>query len=191
MATKRQRDYQLEYERRRIRANARGFSSPTEQTKYNRAKKENAAQGKKLTVYNYRTKVKATQRANLTKNKKARLTAIGTPTALKKFGVSEKTFNRIRAENRKFDRERAWGKIQYKYDVDRAVNDYSEERVGYIIGYNQAFVHPKTKTLTGKARQRQVAAYEKLAAKYNLLNDELEKYQGRENSGDEVLQQAA
>lgn len=179
MATKRQRDYGLEYERRRIRAQARGFSSPAEQTRYNKAKAANEAFGKKLTVYNFRQKEAAQKKAARTRTKQAKLKFIGTQANLRKFNISEKTFNRIRAENRKFDREKAWGKIQYKLDVDRDINNYSEDRIGYIVGYNQVFVHPKTKQLTGKARMAQVKAYEKLTQKYDLLNDEIEIIAGR------------
>lgn len=179
MANKRQRDYALEYERRRIRANARGFTSPNEQTKYNRAKNAAAKNGKKLTVFNYRQKVQATQKKTAITNKKQKLKTIGTPAVFRRFNISEKTFNRIRAENRKFDRERAWGKITYKLDVDRDLFNLSDERIGYIVGYNQVFVHPKTKQLKGKARMAQVKAYEKLTEKYDLLNDELEIITGR------------
>jgi hypothetical protein len=179
MATQRKRDYALEYERRRIRAQARGFSSPAEQTRYKKAKAANEAFGKKLTVYNFRQQQAAQQKKRATQTKQAKLKFLGTPTNLRKFGVSEKTFNRMRAENRKFDREKAWGKILYKLDVDKDVNNYSEDRIGYIVGYNQVFVHPKTKQLKGKARMAQVRAYEKLTQKYDLLNDELEIIAGR------------
>lgn len=174
------RDYALEYERRRIRANAAGFSSPAEATRYRRAAAAAEAFGKKkLTLYNFRKQEKAQREKQALKTKKAKLNFIGTPATLRKYGISEKTFNRIRAENRKFSREVAWGKILYKLDIDQDVNNYSADRIGYIMGYNQAFVHPKTKTLKGKARERQAEFYARMIQKYDLLNDEKEIIAGR------------
>ena len=176
MATK--RDYALEYERRRIRANYRGFSSPAEETAYNRAKKAATTQGKKLTVYNFR-------RSRQAALKNARIQKSGTKAKFKKqskyetlrlFRISENKLNQLRKQNRAFSRKTQNPKLRYDLTVDSKTSDFSEARVGYIVGYNQVFVNPKTKNVTGKNREKLVGKYLDLIEKYGLFADLGETY---------------
>lgn len=169
----RKRDYALEYERRRIRAVNRGFTSPNEQTKYNRAKKAAEAAGKKLTVYNFRKKHQAEIRRTAAK-KTATRKAVKKQTkyqTLKMFGISENRLNIMRRENRAFSRKTKSPKLAYDLKIDNQTNNFSEERIGYITGYNQVFVHPKTKNVTGKNREKLVGRYLKLIEDYGLFAD--------------------
>ena len=174
----RQRDYALEYERRRIRANYRGFSSPGEETAYNRAKKQAAAQGKKLTVYNFRrSRQAAIKNARIQKTAtKAKFRKATKYETLKKFGISENKLNLLRKQNRAFSRKTPNPKLKYDLTVDNKTNDFSEARIGYIVGYNQVFVNPKTKNVTGKNREKLVARYLELIEKYGLFADLGETY---------------
>lgn len=164
------RDYALEYERRRIRAKARGFTSPAEETRYKRAAKQAAAQGKKkLTVYNYRQQNQAEARRR--KAAKTRTLTKAKQVGLKAFGITAKQFEQIRKENRAFDKKNKSPRLRYNLKLDRAITDLSAERLGYIIGYNTVFVNPKTKNYTGKRREALVTKYLNLIEKYDLFAD--------------------
>jgi hypothetical protein len=172
------RDYLLEYERRRIRAQARGFRSPREETAYKQAAKKYTAAGKRLTVYNYRKaheaylrKQKFTKTQKIERAKKA---------ILKDYGITETQFKNIRKENRgyskNFDDERPF--ILYNLKIDRRVNDWSDKRVGYILAYNEVFVnYYKVKTLTGEARVKAINRFVELMENYKLAGYEAEAYE--------------
>lgn len=163
------RDYGLEYERRRIRAQNRGFRSPAEETRYKKAKKQNEAAGKKLTLYNYRIK----NQAEAKKRKAAKTATLrkAKQVGLKAFGITAPQFDRIRKENRAFNKKNKSPRLAYNLKLDRAITDLSEERIGYIIGYNTVFVNPKTKQYTGKRREQIVSKYLQLIEKYDLFAD--------------------
>ena len=167
MATK--RDYALEYERRRIRAAGKGFSSPREEYQYNAAKKRSQAAGKKLTVYNFRQQKEAELKRQKIRNKRIKKTL--TVSSLKAFGVSAARFQTMRKENRAFSRATKSPRLKYNLKLDAAVNDLSEQRLGYIIYYNQVFVHPQTKNKTGRNRENLVNKYFDLIQKYDLFAD--------------------
>ena len=82
----------------------------------------------------------------------------------------------MRRENRAFSRKTGSPKLKYDLSVDNRTQDFSEERVGYITGYNQVFVHPKTKNVTGKNREKLVDRYLKLIEDYGLFADLKEEY---------------
>ena len=147
------RDYQLEYERRRIRAEARGFRSPREETQYKAAQK---GREKKQTVANYRRQ----QTAKLARYSKAK--------TLKKFGVTEYRFNQMRKQNRAFSLKNGGNRprLIYNLDVDLDTQNYSDTRVGYIVNYNLVFVNPKQ-----NKNKRDRERYARLIEKYNLFYD--------------------
>lgn len=165
------RDYALEYERRRIRAQARGFRSPAEETRYKKAAKTAAAQGKKkLTVYNYRQQTIA--EAKRRKIAKARTLTKAKQVGLKAFGITAKQFELMRKQNRAFDKKNKSPRLRYNLKLDREITNLSEERIGYIVGYNTVFVNPKTKQYTGKRREQIVNKYFDLIEKYDLFADQ-------------------
>ena len=176
------RNYSAEYQNRLAIARAAGFTSPREATAYRRAKKANTAAGKKLTVYNFRQKKEAQQRARQKQQQKIKVVkqkqTLKQKTAiLKKFRISEQQLNKMRRENRAYNKVNKIVRQNYDLKLDRAINDWSEERIGYITGYNEVFVHDKTKTLKGKAREKLIEKYEKIIAAYVIISDETEEWQ--------------
>ena len=151
------RDYQLEYERRRIRAEARGFRSPREETQYKAAQK---GREKKQTLVNYRRQ----QTAKLTRYSKTKI--------LKKYGISEYKLNQIRKQNRAFSLKEGGNRprLIYNLDVDIDTQNYSDERIGYIVNYNQVFVNPKQ-----NKNKRDREKYARLIEKYKLFYDQQEQ----------------
>ena len=170
------RDYLLEYERRRIRAQARGFTSPREETAYRRAAKVYQQKGKRLTVYNYRKAHEAyLRKAKFTKQQKIDRAKNA---ILKDFGLTEKQFKTIRKENRSYAINDQRPFIQYNLKLDRRTNDWSEARVGYIVAYNEVFVHYQSvRELKGEARQKALNRSIELMEQYKLLAYEAEAFE--------------
>jgi hypothetical protein len=175
------RDYALEYERRRIRAQGRGFTSPRQESAYRKEAAEYKAQGKRLTVPNFKRKAEAqVKRAKITRRKQ-RVKAKETTkyAALKAFGISENTFNRLRKENRAFSRKTNNPRLKYNLKLDERTSEWNTDRVGYIVNYNKVFVNPKTKKAKGKTREKLVEQYGKLINDYDLFADFQELIIGR------------
>ena len=170
------RDYLLEYERRRIRAQARGFKSPREETAYNTAAKKYKAEGKRLTVYNYRRaheaylrKQKFTKQQKINRAKKA---------ILKDYKLTEKQFQQIRKENRAYFQNDKRPFTLYDLKLDKKVNDWSDARVAYILAYNEVFVnYEQIKTLTGPEREKALKRFGELMDKYKLAATEAEAFE--------------
>lgn len=161
------RDYLLEYERRRIRAQARGFKSPREETAYKKAAATYKANGKRLTVYNYRKAHEAyLKRLKLTK---AKTIERAKKQILKDFGLTEQQFKNIRKENRNYFQNDKRPFTLYDLKIDKRTNDWSENRVRYILAYNEVFVHYETvKGLTGEARVKAVNRFVELMENFKL-----------------------
>ena len=164
------RDYGLEYERRRIRAANRGFKSPAEETRYKRRAKTYKAEGKKLTLYNYRQQnIAEAKRRKIAKTKTlAKAKQVG----VRAFGLTPAQFDTMRKQNRAFDKRNKSPRLKYNLKLDRDVTNLSEDRIGYIVGYNTVFVNPQTKRYTGKRREAIVAKYLNLIEKYDLFADQ-------------------
>lgn len=170
------RDYLLEYERRRIRAQARGFTSPREETAYKAAAKRYQAEGKRLTVYNYRKaheaylrKQKFSKQQKINRAKKA---------ILRDFKITEKQFALIRKQNRAYNQDDQRPFTLYNFKIDRRVNDWSEKRVAYILSYNEVFVQYDTiKTLKGKDREKALQRFNDLIETYELAATEAEAFE--------------
>lgn len=174
------RDYRSEYERRLAKVKAEGFSSPKEKWLYNKAKK---GRTKKLTLYNFRQqkiglqnkklKLKAKAKAQKVKNTQATKARV-----LKKFRLTEAEFSRLRRQNRAFNTKALTkgmsARRYYNTTLDADLNNWSEERVGYIKFYNEVFVNPK-KTKTKAVRDR----YAKLIDQWDLFADMQEIIEGR------------
>jgi hypothetical protein len=174
------RDYKAEYKRRAEKARREGFRSPREKVAYTKVKK---SREKKLTLYNYRKSIEAARRK--AKAQKSKTTATARARALKKVGVTLAQFNRIRAANRAFN-NKLIAKIQaskngkggsprllYNTELDNDYNNWTNERVGYIVYYYQVFVKPDTKKLARGGRQREnlVNKYSKLIEQFDLFAD--------------------
>ena len=175
------RDYALEDERRRIRAQGRGFKSPREETTYKTAAKKYKAAGKRLTVANFRSKQQADIKKAKVSRSRQKVKAKETTkyAALKEFRISENTFNRLRKENRAFSRKTNNPRLKYNLKLDGRTNEWNSDRVGYIVNYNRVFVNPKTKKVKGKAREKLVDLYGKLINQFDLFADFQELIIGR------------
>jgi hypothetical protein len=155
MATK--RNYQAEYERRKARATKRGYRSPREETQYQAAKK---TREKKLTLYNYRQiqeakRRKAAKLRERTKIQKSKELAARKARVLKRFSLTPEQLTKIRRQNRAYSSRVKSPKLLYNLALDEDLNNWTEERIGYIKYYNEIFVNPKPR--------RTVAAREKAA----------------------------
>lgn len=162
------RDYKAEYKRRAEIARREGFTSPREKVAYTKVKKSRT---KRLTIYNYR-KSRDAARAKA-KAQKTKTTATARARALKKFGVTLTQFNRIRAANRAFDKKTKTPRLLYNLQLDADYNNWTNERVGYIVYYYQVFVKPDTKKLAknGRRRENLVNKYSKWIEEFNLFAD--------------------
>lgn len=163
------RDYKSEYQKRLAKVKREGFSSPREKWEYNKAK---AGRQKKLTLYNYRQSKEAQKRKKIKIKEKAKLartkqTQSAKARALKKFGLSETDFARLRRQNKAFSAKAKSPRLYYNTDLDADLNNWSDERVGYIKYYNEVFVNPK-KNKSKATRNR----YAKLIDQFSLFADE-------------------
>lgn len=172
------RDYKAEYQKRLAKVKREGFTSPREKYEYNKAKKGRA---KKLSLYNYRQSKLAQQRKKLRLKEKAKVaktkaTQSAKARALKKFRLTELEFQKLRRQNRAFHNngKSKSPRLFYNLDLDADLNNWSDERVGYIKYYNEVFVNPK-KNKTNATRNR----YAKLIDQYNLFADQQEIIEGR------------
>lgn len=113
------RDTRAEYATSKAKANREGFRNPSDRA----TAKKLGLQGDALETW---------QRERV----------------LAHFKISRAQFDRIRAANRKWDRENPsmqWTKINtYDRDVDANVHNWSQNRVGYILAFHAAIVNPKT-----------------------------------------------
>lgn len=150
----RNRDFRAEYARRKARDAAAGFSSP-------RARRTQRERTQPTTAF---SRAEEYARANIRaksegfRNAKERREYLKTPrrnrdkfqrdAILDYFGISLGRFNQIRRENRHWFDE--YGMLQhseinvYNMEIDEAVDDWSERRVGYIISFHAAVVNPRT-----------------------------------------------
>ena len=168
------RDYKAEYERRKARASKRGYKSPREETQYqaaqrkrekkqslNRYRQINETKRRKAAEERKRTKVKETEQL---RQRKARV--------ITKFGLKVTSLNRLREQNRNFSANTKSPRLLYNLALDQDVNNWSDQRIGYIRYYNEVFVNPK-KLRTVADRQRQAQRIEKwdLFADYQEIFD--------------------
>jgi len=166
MASK--RDYKAEYERRKARALTRGYRSPREETQYQAAKK---SRQKKLTLYNYRQiqeakRRKAAKERERTKIRKTTQLAQAKNRVLKKFGLTPETLNKLRRQNRAYSSRVKSPRLLYNLALDEDLNNWTEERIGYIKYYNEVFVNPKPRRTVA---QREKAA--RLIERWDLFAD--------------------
>lgn len=125
MSPKRKRDYKAEYQRRKARAQAEGFSGPSQRTRYNREARASRERGESPTPVSEFRKV----------------------STLTRFGITEGRFNEMRRANRRHQPEGGAkaSKIQhYNLGLDRKTKDWSDGRVGYIISFYYAVANPNT-----------------------------------------------
>jgi hypothetical protein len=175
------RDYKAEYERRKARAQARGYRSPREETQYQRAKKTRT---KKLTLYNYRQIQEAKRRRAAKERAKIKVKATKELAAakarvLKKFGLTVVQLNKLRRQNRAYSLKTKSPRLLYNLALDEDVNNWAAERIGYIKNYNDVFVNPSPR-LTYAQRKR---AYDKIE-QWDLFADYQELFD-YSNSGHE------
>lgn len=65
--------------------------------------------------------------------------------ALKRFGVTESQFNRMRTANRKYKYEGVYSAANtYDLSIDKDLKNWSDRRVGYIVSFNRAVVDKKS-----------------------------------------------
>jgi len=162
------RNYKAEYERRKARATKRGFRSPREETQYQAVKR---TREKKLTLYNYRQIQEAKRRkaAKDRERNKIRKTvelAKAKARVLKKFGLTPESLNKIRRQNRAYSSKTKSPRLLYNLALDEDLNNWTEERIGYIKYYNEIFVNPKPRRTVA---QREKAA--QLIERWDLFAD--------------------
>ena len=162
------RDYKAEYKRRAEKARREGFTSPREKVAYTRVKKSRT---KRLTIYNYR-KMRDAQRAKA-KAERTKNTVGARTKIFKQYKITLDKFNKIRAANRAFDKKTKSPRLLYNLQLDADTNNWSNERVGYILGYYTVFVKPETKKLArgGKTRQNLVNKYNEVIESFDLFAD--------------------
>jgi hypothetical protein len=119
------RDRKKEYRERKARAQARGFNSPYQETRYRKIARTRAAQSEPVpSVVDF---VKES--------------------TLRKWGLTPASFDAIRRANRKHspDGSPRASKIQtYNMAIDRRTRDFSDARVGYIRSFYDAVVNDNT-----------------------------------------------
>lgn len=163
----RKRDYRAEYARRKAAAQAAGFTSPRTVRDY-RARQ--AGRPRDFTREYQRAKEIAQdlgfrnidERREFNRAKRAGKKVESGPfqkrKILKYFGVSEARFEQIRKENQAFHQE--WGMLNqpsiYIYDEGRDfdTDNWTEDRVGYILSYNSAVVNYKTNFFSDRPSKR-------------------------------------
>ena len=162
------RDYKAEYQRRKATAIKRGYRSPREETQYQAAKR---TREKKLTLYNYRQiqeakRRKAAKLRERTKIQKTKELATRKARVLKKFNLTPELLNKLRRQNRAYSSKVKSPKLLYNLALDEDLNNWTEERIGYIKYYNEIFVNPKPRRTIA---QREKAA--RLIEKWDLFAD--------------------
>lgn len=169
MVNKKARDYKNEYARRKLAAIAKGYSSPKgiEKERNERlGRLRNHAEEYKRRVeiaknFGFRN-VKERQEFNkaVKTGKPLDRLEFQKRKILQFFGISEKRFNEIRKENQQYHQE--WGLLNrpsiYIYDEgkDFDLDNWSEERVGYILAYNSAVVNSKTNFWSNQTKYKRV-----------------------------------
>jgi len=169
------RNYKSEYEKRLAKVKAQGFSSPREKWQYNKATQ---GRSKKLTLYNFRQTKEAQKRKHLRIKEKAKAQKVKSTLAnkvrvLKKFRLTERDFAKLRRQNRAYTLKAKSPMLYYNTDLDADLNNWSEERVGYIKYYNEVFVNPqkkKTKAVRDKYK-RVTDQYKLFAEEQGILKD--------------------
>lgn len=158
MAAPRKRDYKAEYAARKLRAIAAGFTSPRTQrtarerergtTAFSRAEERARAELRAREEGFLSVADRRKWRAYSKEHPRASRAAWEKRRILEYFGITEKRFNEIRRENRQYSDH--YGALhftaiyEYDEDIDADVNNWSEQRVGYIISFHAAVVDPKT-----------------------------------------------
>lgn len=153
----RRRDFSSEYRRRQERAQREGFSSYWEQRQFR----------------SQLSRLEVTDRAGFTAKRDM----------LRRFNVTAAEFERMRRANQDYDRPHfenwrprgdakrrakrqkaisdALRLNQYNVDIDLDIDNWSEQRVGYITSFYRAIVDPRYnyaawKSKTGTRRQREL-----------------------------------
>jgi hypothetical protein len=168
------RDYKAEYARRKAKATGKGFRSPREETQYRAVKK---TRQKKLTLYNYR-QIQEAKRRKAVKDRernKVRVTRElqqRKARVLKKFRLTPESFSKIRRQNRAYSSKVKSPRLLYNLALDEDINNWTEERIGYIKYYNEVFVNPKPRrTVAQRERAAQLIEKWDLFADYQEIMD--------------------
>ena len=85
---------------------------------------------------------------------------------LKKFGLTVAQLNKLRRQNRDYSLKTKSPRLLYNLALDEDVNNWSNERIGYIKNYNDVFVNPSARR-TYAQRKR---AYDKIE-QWDLFSD--------------------
>lgn len=145
--------YATEWKYRVAKAQEQGFS----QAAYDRERREQKAQSQGFTSAaarkRYQSRVRGRtfegeterfERMSFQSEERRKLKAV----QLRRFGLSEAEFNTVRRENAAWSAANAgtrWASIQlYDEFIDGRENDWSDQRVGYILAYHAAMVNRKT-----------------------------------------------
>ncbi len=125
---------QYDQERRQQKARAEGFTSASSRKRFQAQMREKKPTGNE--DYFYRLTFQSEERKKLR------------DVQLRRYGISAKRFDEIRAENRKWSAANngtRWAAIQlYDEFIDDRENDWSDDRIGYILSYHAAMVNKAT-----------------------------------------------
>lgn len=127
---------QAEYdrERRNQKAQAQGFTSDKSRRKYQR----------RVRGRSFEFETERFERLSFQSEERKKLKS----TVLREWGLTEAQFNDIRRENRQWsamNNGTRWASIQlYDSFLDGREDDWSEQRVGYILSYHAAMVNNRT-----------------------------------------------
>lgn len=149
----RARGFASPYAERKAKAQAKGFTSPRAERTASEKRRgirrdysaERYAAEKRARAEGFLSPADRRRFAQTGGDAKAR-EAFQKERVLAHFGVSESKFNKIRAENRKYNYPGAFYAVINTYDLqrDKDVHNWSINRVGYIIAFHAAVVNPKT-----------------------------------------------
>jgi hypothetical protein len=147
------RDYKAEYERRKARSQARGYTSPRTEQNARRAARGRPARDYALERENQQRRafnagLDSVKEFQSYQRAKKQGEAAEKKWTLDYFGLTQSQFDRMRRANRHYTNQYAqlqWTAINtYDLDRDKAVHDWSPMRVGYIKYFNEAIVNPAT-----------------------------------------------
>ena len=88
----------------------------------------------------------------------------------------------MRKQNKAFSAKTKSPKLIYNLDVDLDTQNYSDTRIGYIVGYNTVFVNPKQ-----NKNKRDRERYARLIEKYRLFYDDQDQDIWTNTSGKERI----
>lgn len=123
-----------DFERRTQKAQTEGFTSASARKRYRKQVQGRTFEGETERFERFQFQSKERKRFK--------------ELQLKKFGVTEEQFDKVRRENARWSATNAgtrWTAIQlYDEFIDSRDNDWSDQRIGYVLAYHAAMVNKRT-----------------------------------------------